>query len=110
LRATGDTFWLERHDWQAFIEYENFLNSSIADKPIALLCTYPFSVSKSGDIFDVVRAHPVTIAKRGREWPVIEAPLSDRDADTADAANRILALSRRERQVLEAGPAAFPAR
>ena len=34
-RASGDTFWLERNDWHSFLEYEAYLNTLIANKPIA---------------------------------------------------------------------------
>lgn len=109
LSASGDAFWLQPSDWNAFLEYEADLTKTIADKPITLLCTYPLSVSKSGDIFDVACAHQVAIAKRKKRWEVIkgwgvaEAPARHRQerVELLDAANRILSLSRRERQVLD---------
>ena len=69
-----------------------------------MLCTYPISLSKAGDAFDVVRAHQFAIAKRRREWEVVTAPTvaSDRQAEIVDAAARISSLTARERQVLEA--------
>jgi DNA-binding CsgD family transcriptional regulator len=100
LCASGDTWWLQQRDWRAFLDYENELNRVIADKPIALLCTYPFSVSKAGDLFEVARAHQVALAKRHNEWAVIEAPLTEDKSVALDAANRVLSLSTRERQVL----------
>jgi len=100
LSASGDAFWLQPSDWNAFLEYEADLTKTIADKPITLLCTYPLSVSKSGDIFDVACAHHVAIAKRKRRWEVIKGWGEER-VEPLDAANRILSLSRRERQVLD---------
>jgi DNA-binding CsgD family transcriptional regulator len=104
VRASGDSFWLQRNDWNAFLEYENDVNSMIANKPLAILCTYPVSLSKAGDPFDVVRAHQFAIAKRRREWEVVTAPTvaPDRQTEIADAAARISSLTGRERQVLEA--------
>jgi DNA-binding CsgD family transcriptional regulator len=103
-RASGDAFWLQRNDWSAFLEYENDLNSMIANKPIAMLCTYPISVSKVGDVFDVARAHQFAIAKRRDEWEVVATPAGapDRQAEIADAAARTSSLTGRERQVLDA--------
>lgn len=46
LCASGHTCWLQKRDWQAFMEYENYLNDAIAGKPISLLCTYPLSASE----------------------------------------------------------------
>jgi DNA-binding NarL/FixJ family response regulator len=76
----------------------------IADKPITLLCTYPFSTSKAGDVFDVVRAHQFALAKRKHEWEVVAAPAAnpDRRAEAVHAAARISSLTPRERQVLDA--------
>ena len=102
MHVSGDAFWLQQNDWNAFLEYEADLNTMVAGKPIAVLCTYPLSVSKSGDIFDVVRAHQVAIGKREHDWEVIAAqgmPLN-KHAEAVEAAARILSLTMRERQVL----------
>ena len=109
MRASGDAFWLQSSDWGAFLDYEADLTNMIADKPITLLCTYPLSLSKAGDLIDVARAHHVAIAKRKRDWEVIkgwgvtQAPLAPqrKRAEALDASDRILSLSPRERQVLD---------
>ena len=100
LSATGHTCWLQQRDWQAFMDYENYLNEVIADRPISLLCTYPLSACKAGDVFDVVRAHEVALAKQQNHWSVIESHLTDANSDALDAASRVASLSPRERQVL----------
>ena len=109
MRASGDAFWLQASDWNAFLDYEADLTNMIADKPITLLCTYPLSVSKAGDIFDVASAHHVVIAKRKRAWEIIKgwgitkAPVAHQQqgAEILDAADRIQSLSQRLRQVLD---------
>jgi DNA-binding CsgD family transcriptional regulator len=109
MRAASDAFWLHHGHWSAFLDYEADINDIIADKPITLLCTYPLSVSASGDIFDVACAHHVAIAKRRRSWEIIkgwgltDTPVSPQQKRTEalDAASRRLSLSRRERQVLD---------
>ena len=100
LCASGHTCWLQQRDWQAFMEYENYLNHVIAGKPISLLCTYPLTACKAGDILDVVRAHEVTLAKQQKRWAVIESHLTDDSPDALEAASRVASLSPRERQVL----------
>ena len=110
MRASGDAFWLQPADWRAFLDYEADLNAMIADKPITLLCTYPISASRAGDLFEVACAHHVAIAKRNSAWEIIkgwgasDAPGTYRPdrAAALQAADRILSLSRRERQVLDA--------
>ncbi len=108
--ASGDAFWLQSHDWKTFIDYEADLNKVIADKPITLLCTYPLSVSKAGDLLDVARAHQVALSKRQNAWEVIKAwgpdrataTANEKQADALEAAERISLLSQRMRQVLDA--------
>jgi DNA-binding CsgD family transcriptional regulator len=100
LCASGHTCWLEQRDWQAFMEYENYLNAVITGKPISLLCTYPLSSCKAGDILDVVRAHEVALAKQHNRWVVIESHLMDDSPAALEGASRVMSLSRREREVL----------
>jgi len=100
LCASGHTCWLEQRDWQAFMEYENYLNEVITGKSISLLCTYPLSSCKAGDVLDVVRAHEVALAKQQNRWAVIESHLMDDSPDALEGASRVMSLSRREREVL----------
>jgi DNA-binding CsgD family transcriptional regulator len=110
LCASGDTFWLQPREWKTFLDYEADLNNLIADKPITLLCTYPLSVCKAGDLLDVARAHQIALSKRQNGWEVIKAwgpsgataTANEKHADALDAAERILLLSQRMRQVLDA--------
>ena len=100
MSASGHTRWLQQRDWQAFMEYENYLNEVIDGRPIALLCTYPLSACRAGDILDVVRAHQVAIAKQQNHWSIIESHLTDESHAALDVASRVASLSPRERQVL----------
>lgn len=100
LCASGHTCWLQQRDWKAFMEYESCWNDVIADKPISLLCTYPLSSCKAGDILDVVRAHQVALAKQQDHWTVIESHLTDDSADALEGVSRVRSLSRREHEVL----------
>jgi DNA-binding CsgD family transcriptional regulator len=103
-RISGDAFWLKQNDWNTFLEYESDLNSMIANKPTTLLCTYPFTVSKAGDVFDTIRAHQFAVAKHKDKWEVVTAPAvgRDRHIEAVDAATRVTSLTLRERQVLDA--------
>ena len=109
LRASGDAGWLQGRDWSAFLDYEADLTRMFTGKPMTLLCTYPLSMSKAGDLFDVACTHHLAIARRKKRWEVIKgwgiaaAPLARREKrdEALDAAGRVLSLSRRERQVLD---------
>ena len=72
MRVSGNTAWLEKKDWKDFCEYEEQLNSSITDQPMAVLCTYPLMTSGAAELLDVARNHQFAIAKRQGSWEVIE--------------------------------------
>src|SRR6185295_9246240 len=72
MRVSGNTAWLEKKDWKDFCKYEEQLNSSITDQPIAVLCTYPLVTSGAAELLDVARNHQFAIAKRQGTWEVIE--------------------------------------
>ena len=74
MRVSGDTLWLEKKTWQSFYEYENQLDESITDQPMAVLCTYPLTSSGAAEILDVARNHQFALARRGGTWEVIETP------------------------------------
>lgn len=108
--GSGDAPWVQASDWDDFLECEADLNRLVADRPMVILCTYPLSISKAGDIIDVAACHHVALARRRRAWEVIKgwgfgkAPVPRREdrLATLDAAQRIATLSPRERQILEA--------
>ena len=72
LRVAGDTTWLEARYWKDFRDYEDSLNSSIANQRMALLCTYPIGACGAAEILDVVHTHQFAVAKRHGSWEVIE--------------------------------------
>jgi signal transduction histidine kinase len=72
VRVTGDTAWLNKKDWKNFCEYEESLNQAIANRHLAVLCTYPLAGCSAAEILDVVQTHQFTVAKRHGRWEVIE--------------------------------------
>jgi|SRR5579872_1563821 len=72
VRVTGDTAWLEKKDWKDFCEYEESLNQAVADRHLAVLCTYPLASCGAAEILDVVRTHQFAVTKRRGGWDVIE--------------------------------------
>lgn len=72
MRVSSNTAWLEKKDWKDFCEYEEQLNNSITDQPMAVLCTYPLMTSGAAELLDVARNHQFAIAKRQGSWEVIE--------------------------------------
>jgi PAS domain S-box-containing protein len=74
MRVSGDTCWLREKDWQDFCAYEKYLNESISDLAMTVLCTYPLAKSGAAEILDVARTHQFCLTRRSGNWEVIEAP------------------------------------
>jgi signal transduction histidine kinase len=74
MRVSGNTAWLEKKDWRDFCEYEEQLNKSIIDQPLAVLCTYPLAACGASELLDVARTHQFAIARRQGSWDVVETP------------------------------------
>src|SRR5579871_448526 len=72
LRISADTAWLDKRDWKAFAAYEDEINHAIGTWPMIALCTYPLRGAAAAEILDVTRTHQFAIARRNREWDIIE--------------------------------------
>jgi C4-dicarboxylate-specific signal transduction histidine kinase len=72
VRVTGDTAWLAQKDWKDFCEYEEGLNEAVANRRLAVLCTYPLAACGALEILEVVRTHQFALARRHGSWDVIE--------------------------------------
>ena len=72
LRLTGNTFWLERDDWQGFAYYEEAVNSVIGRYRMVALCTYCLDKCGAAEIVDVVRNHEFAIIKERGKWDLFE--------------------------------------
>ena len=96
FRLSADTAWLDKRDWKAFCEYEKEGNDSIVDAPMLALCTYPLPGSAAAEILDVTRTHQFALARRNKEWEVIET------SELKQAKAEILRLNNNlERRVME---------
>lgn len=73
LRLTGNTFWLEKKDWKAFVNYEEAVNSAIGRYRMVALCTYSIDKCNTSEIIDVISNHQFTIIKRDGKWELIES-------------------------------------
>jgi PAS domain S-box-containing protein len=72
FRMSADTAWLEHKEWKAFSDYEKEVNDSIGQWRMTALCTYPLAGSTAAEILDVTRTHQFAIARRNRDWEVVE--------------------------------------
>jgi DNA-binding CsgD family transcriptional regulator len=74
LRVSGNAFWMERHMWETFRQYEAELDQAVAGRPMLVLCTYCLGAARAVDILDVAVTHNFTIARRGGRWEYVETP------------------------------------
>jgi hypothetical protein len=74
LRLTGNTFWIEKQDWDAFTDYEAAVDSVLGNYKMIAICTY--SLEKCGvvEILDVVRNHEFALAMNHGSWQVLNRP------------------------------------
>jgi len=72
LRCTGNTFWVEKNQWDSFAEYEAEIDKVLSRLRIIALCTYPLERCSARDVLDVVNHHQFTIAKRRGVWEYLQ--------------------------------------
>ncbi len=72
LRLTGNTFWLEQHDWDGFMAYEAEVNATFNRFQILGLCTYCLDRCRAEDVIDVCRHHEFALTRRHGEWELLE--------------------------------------
>jgi DNA-binding CsgD family transcriptional regulator len=89
MRVIGNAFWLGSNHWNAFCEYEQELDCSLAGKEMIVLCTYSLGASRAVDILDVSRAHEFSITRRNGEWEYLEAPEAKQASLTIERRNTI---------------------
>jgi PAS domain S-box-containing protein len=75
LRLTGNTFWLEKTDWQAFTDYEAKVNSVIGRYRMLAICTYSLDKCDGAAVIDVVKNHQFALIKEQGKWDLIESSI-----------------------------------
>jgi hypothetical protein len=78
LRLTGNTFWIEKHDWQAFAEYESAVHGVIGGYKMIGLCAYSLEKCGVPEILDVVKNHEFALVLNKGTWQTVSMPSSVR--------------------------------
>ena len=81
LRLTGNTFWLEKADWNAFTDYEEAVNNVIGKYRMIAVCTYSLEKCNANEIIDVIKNHQFALVKRLGNWELIESTEKKRVAE-----------------------------
>ncbi len=72
LRLTGNTFWLEKEDWNAFTDYEMEVNNVIGKYNMIAICTYSLQKCGAREILDVMKNHQFALIRNEGRWELIE--------------------------------------
>jgi PAS domain S-box-containing protein len=73
LRLTGNTFWLEKPDWDDFTRYEETVNNVIGRYHMLAIYTYSIQKCNAVELLDVVANHQFALIKRSGHWEIIES-------------------------------------
>src|SRR4030066_978238 len=73
LRLTGNTFWLEKKEWNTFTDLEEAMNEVIGKYKMIAVCTYSLDKCDSNEIIGVIRNHQFALVKRSGTWALIES-------------------------------------
>jgi len=73
LRLTGNTFWLEKKDWQSFADYEAVVNSVIGKHRMLAICSYSLDRCQAGEVIDVVNNHQFALIRKEGKWTTLES-------------------------------------
>ncbi|MDO8682575.1 MAG: MEDS domain-containing protein, partial [Armatimonadota bacterium] len=85
LRLTGNTFWLEKSDWDDFTYYEQVVNEVIGNYKMLAICTYSLEKCGGVEVADVVSNHQFSLMKREGRWTIIESSEHKRTEQAQDA-------------------------
>ncbi|MGE5456722.1 MAG: PAS domain S-box protein, partial [Methanococcaceae archaeon] len=116
LRLSGNTFWLEKEDWNDFVDYEETIDNVIGKYQMIALCTYCLDRCTAAEIIDVVNNHEFALTKRDGIWDLIEnsehkqtkekAVQAERNWEqTFDAVPDLMAILDRRHRVIRANKA-----
>lgn len=73
LRLSGNTFWLEKADWDDFTKYEETINNVIGQHSMLAICTYSLQKCNAVELIDVIANHQFALIKRSGRWETIES-------------------------------------
>ena len=73
LRLSGNTFWLEKEDWDDFVSYETEVDKVIDSFKMIAMCTYCLDKCNANEIIDVINNHQFALIKREGEWTLLES-------------------------------------
>ncbi len=71
MRITGNTFWLEKEDWDDFSQYEKEIDRVLGTYNIIAICSYSLDKCNADDVIDVVNNHQFALTELEGEWALM---------------------------------------
>jgi hypothetical protein len=99
LRFLANLSWLPRQDWDGFAAYEESLDATLSGQRMLALCAYALDRCQARDVFELVRHHQFTLAKRDAQRETLNGSELRRALDEIQRLNAAL-----EQQVFAAPP------
>jgi len=72
LRLAGNTYWLERNEWEGFTKYEEEVDEIIRGHKMLAICPYCLDKCGASEVIDVVGNHKSALIRREGKWELIE--------------------------------------
>ena len=104
LRLTGNTSWLEKNDWNNFVDYEEEVDSILINYPMIAMCTYSIDKCNASEIIEVVNNHEFALIKRQGEWTQFESTKKKKMKEALNDNEQRFAEAKRIFDVLETLP------
>jgi PAS domain S-box-containing protein len=77
LRLSGNTFWLDKKDWEKFADYEAVINKTIGKYKMLAICTYSLELCTATEMLDVEHNHQFSLIRWKGNWKIIESSTSN---------------------------------
>ena len=104
LRLTGNTSWLEKDNWNNFVDYEEEVDSILINYPMIAMCTYSIDKCNASEIIEVVNNHEFALVKRQGEWTQFESTKKKKMKEALNDNEQRFAEAKRIFDVLETLP------
>ena len=104
LRLTGNTSWLEKDNWNNFVDYEEEVDSILINYPMIAMCTYSIDKCNASEIIEVVNNHEFALVKRQGEWTQFESTKKKKMKEALNDNEHRFAEAKRIFDVLETLP------
>jgi len=72
MRVSGDASWLQKRDWNKWVNYERTLDNIIDKHKIAVLCTYPLGKYDLSNMFIMCVNHRFAFSNKGNRWHILK--------------------------------------